>query len=271
MKTGLLKMGVLPKDCAMKKSDGFTLIELLVVISIIALLIAILLPALAAARKSAKNVQCISNLHQVGIGAMAYATDYKSTLPPQSIGQKPTDIKFNAWDIRFAVGSYVDFNLMQCPFAPTEIDLNELNGSAVVESTYGFYWNWKFTQGTLNTQRLESPEDRYTFQSAGRIIEFDVLAMDFDTTNNNVWESSHPAKDMFSIYQENIPSNLNAWSRWETPSGVQRGPINKNYLRTDGSVQTYGNVSPDHSNVEMIRVYSFASNFGWWVWLPEAE
>lgn len=60
---------------------GFTLIELLVVISIISLLIAVLLPALAAARKSAQAISCASNLRQIGIACMSYAADNHDTLP----------------------------------------------------------------------------------------------------------------------------------------------------------------------------------------------
>jgi prepilin-type N-terminal cleavage/methylation domain-containing protein/prepilin-type processing-associated H-X9-DG protein len=64
--------------------QGFTLIELLVVISIVSLLIALLLPALGAARKSAKMTQCAVNFRQVGMAAHSYASDNKdyTTRPP---------------------------------------------------------------------------------------------------------------------------------------------------------------------------------------------
>jgi prepilin-type N-terminal cleavage/methylation domain-containing protein/prepilin-type processing-associated H-X9-DG protein len=61
---------------------GFTLIELLVVISIIALLIGILLPALGAARNSARNAQCLSNIRQMGIALQNYAAENQDLFPP---------------------------------------------------------------------------------------------------------------------------------------------------------------------------------------------
>ncbi|MEM6457817.1 MAG: DUF1559 domain-containing protein [Planctomycetota bacterium] len=61
---------------------GFTLIELLVVISIIAILIAILLPTLRSAREAAKAAVCSSNMRQIGLGILTYASDYGQTLPP---------------------------------------------------------------------------------------------------------------------------------------------------------------------------------------------
>ncbi len=60
---------------------GFTLIELLVVISIISLLIALLMPALGKARKSAENIKCLNNLRQIAIASFNYATNAKGNLP----------------------------------------------------------------------------------------------------------------------------------------------------------------------------------------------
>ena len=57
------------------RAPGFTLIELLVVIAVVGILAAMLLPALGASRRSARRVQCASNLHQLGIAAQMYWDD----------------------------------------------------------------------------------------------------------------------------------------------------------------------------------------------------
>ncbi len=101
----------------LNSGPAFTLIELLVVISIIALLAALLLPALSQAQAKARSAQCLSNLRQWGLAFRQYADDNKDYLPRRGQGIQPLAQIDRAEDWFNALPSYLALKPYQQIFA----------------------------------------------------------------------------------------------------------------------------------------------------------
>ncbi|MGD0552835.1 MAG: type II secretion system protein [Sedimentisphaerales bacterium] len=121
--------------------DGFTLVELLVVISIIALLMAILLPALAKAREQGKRIVCLSNLKQLTLAWMNYASAYNDKLVNGANGDTPGNGGACSSEMGCAAGTNCAAKLPSTdPWNRIDLHQNELPwvGVAYINGPTGF-------------------------------------------------------------------------------------------------------------------------------------
>lgn len=156
----------------MKKNYGFTLVELLVVISIIALLLAILMPALQKVRKQAGSVVCSSNLKQLGLAMNTYAFKNNDTVLSSYDSSRPRNLRW--WHQAFhemgylpekwTSAYYINGNTVEvCPLQYRDA---KKRGAEIVHLTYARVSNSAAagsgygTSGYYKTSNIKNPGNR---------------------------------------------------------------------------------------------------------------
>ena len=118
---------------------AFTLIELLVVIAIIAILAAMLLPALGRAKEAGKKTSCLNTLRQMGIASQLYLGDYKAQYPPRSSTDRWPDLFYDDY------GKNVQMLLCPDDFNPVPESMGTSSSNNVADAAPRSYlingWN----------------------------------------------------------------------------------------------------------------------------------